>query len=488
MRKWQDLAAPDDPGSWKDVRNMFPNARGTYELGYASTGTNVTATGETNVRYAAALKTLAGSREYVIGDVAIWEYSGILTDRTGGVTLGTYPMMVNYGDVTICVMGAANPTVKSTGGNFSALAGAPQGEIVLIHANVALVFNTNTSADGWSASDVGDYTNWATGESASGRIFDTPGPITAAVAYGGSVYVFKDAAIYRMSYVGNTVKWAIECVWRGDGVHIGDTKTGKYQVTATKRGIAFCGNDGVVGTSQNTRVFLFDGASPPRRLNPLTTVAMGVYSVYRYNPALDTLCIAPAFGSNATGFMDVANGTQALYYYYSFESDAWGCGVGSATEIPTSGTSVNQGVLQGDWIPGTAGSIASNKPVYWAYRGTANTLSRNSQLQATSCYLQSSKVGRVDGQTTFSRLIPLLRRRTDLGTDSASLTFELFNELEDTSAATSRTVTESTNRRRFDLLGGAASAPFGRFKVTWTALDVEVDDFNVNSKFVLAGN
>lgn len=38
MRKWQDLAAPDDPNSWYSVTNMWPTLRGTYETADLSTG------------------------------------------------------------------------------------------------------------------------------------------------------------------------------------------------------------------------------------------------------------------------------------------------------------------------------------------------------------------------------------------------------------------------------------------------------------------
>jgi hypothetical protein len=108
-------------------------------------------------------------------------------------------------------MGASTATVKSTGGNFSALAGAPQAEIVLPVANALLYLNTNTSTDGWAASDVGDYTNYATGEAASGRLIQTPGPITAGVSFGNYAIVFKGDAIYRLLMSAASSSGRVNC-------------------------------------------------------------------------------------------------------------------------------------------------------------------------------------------------------------------------------------------------------------------------------------
>lgn len=494
MRKWQDLAPQDDPDSWHAISNMLPTRRGSYELGYVSAAVNLSATGATTVRYAFAARTLTTSLEYVVTD-KIWQYTtGTLTDRTNGVTVGAqnHIMMAQYGNVTIAVMGASNPTVSATGGNFSALAGAPQGEIICVQSNAVLVFNTSTSADGWAASDVGDYTNWSTGEAASGRIIATPGPITAAVSYGNDVFVFKPFSIYRMTYVGGTVKWQIQLVWNGLGtLQTNDVTvtTGKYSVVATAHGVAFEGNLGF--SNDGYLPYLFDGASAPRRLNPLTSLGNsltdsdGGLAVYTYNPIDDILTISPMVGSNATG-------SRSLYFYYSFPEDAWGSGAGGDGEADGSGVGSGNGVVHSEWQAGALISFQPySKPTYWAYRGVTNQLTRNQPTRATSGYLQSKKYGRPDGQSTFSRLIPLLRRRSVINgslSNSAALTFDLYNELEDTAPASTRSVTESTLRKRFDLLGGTASAPFATFKVTWTNLDVEVDDFMVKSTFAQDGS
>lgn len=484
MRKWQDLAAPDDPGSWYAVGNMWPTRRGTYETSDFSTGTSKTATGSATVYYAFCARALTGPREYVVDSAKIWEYSGgSLTDRTGTAAAAIFEsvQMAQYGDVTIAALGVGRATAYSTGANFAALAGAPQAAIVCIQSNAVVFFNTNTATDGWAASDVGGYTNYSSGEAASGRIIQTPGQIKAAVPYGNDILVFKENAIYRMTYVGGVVKWQVQLAWNGLGIYqSGGTQ---YCAVPTKHGVAFMTLK--PGTNE-PGVYLFDGSSAPVMLNPnnALTESAGPF-VLTYDPIEDVLCIAPGNGSNANGQITSTGGvvSTSIYYYYNLLSGAWGKGSGGAEEDRESGTSSAYGVLQGDFY---ARAESSSKPVYWRYRSSAgNAMYRCAPItppSSATCFVQTAKVGRADRKTFFDRLTPLLRRRTDLGTDSASLELTLFREREDTSAQTTRTISESSTRKRFDLTGGASTDNFARFKVTWTALDVEVDDFMISSK------
>lgn len=469
MRKWQDLAAPDDPGSWYAVSNMVPTKKGTYKSSDISVGVEIGTTTASPVIYAYAGKTLTSTREYVIDSTKIWEYTAgpALTDRTGGVTLGAIgkPMMAQYGNITICVMGNAIATVSSSGGNFAALAGAPQGEIICVQSNAVLIFNTNTSADGWAASDVGDYTNWTTGEAASGRIIATPGPITAAVPFGNDVFVFKEDAIYRMTYVGGVVKWQIQLVWRGVGIiAAGGNTAGKYQCASTGRGVVF----NVQGSSTTPVPYLYDGVSPPVCLADFTTVSVTA-PVFLFDQVSEILVVAAAAGNN--------------YHYYNMKSDAWGKGGGSTSEDDdTASNPACNGVVQGYF---QASNTYSPKPLYYRY-GSANGKTRRcatfSALTGFTCYLQTSKIGSSEAKTTFDRLTPQLRSRADLGTDSVSLEMTLFREREDTTAQTTRTISEASDRKRFNLQGGVCSDNFARFKVTWTDLSVEVDDFTLKSR------
>lgn len=481
MRRWQNLSAPDDPESWFDVGGMWATKRGTYETADFSTGTELAATGAGFITYAFVGNTLTGSREFVMDSAKIWEYSGgTLTDRTNGVAVGALskPFMAMYGSVVICAMGVGTATAYSTSTTFSALAGAPQAEIVLVCANAVVYLNTNTSVDGWSATDVGDYTNNTTGEAASGRLIDTPGPILAGCVYGGDVYAFKRDAIYRGTYVGGVIKWAWKLVWKGLGV----TSQGatfappKYQLAACDSGIAFN------AASSGTQIYLFDGSSRPIHLNPLTSLSANAY-VLLYDPEEDVLCLAPCLGSTATGAM--LSGVTSNYHYYNFLSQMWGKGFGSANEDYEAATpfpsSFCIGVVQGDYY---ARGYASSKPVYYRYKNvTGNAIHRNAPSapgSSATCYVETSKYGVLDAKSQFNQVVLKLRRRTDLGTDSITLDLKLFREIEDTSAQTTRSgIAESSHRKRFDLLGGVAVDNFARMKFTFNAIDVEIDDIQL---------
>lgn len=76
-------------------------------------------------------------------------------------------------------------------------------KITVLQCNVKLEFE----GDRWRASDIGDYTNWETGEACSGRFFQPPGPIEWATAFRDYVLVVKKHAAYRGQYVGGCCKW-----------------------------------------------------------------------------------------------------------------------------------------------------------------------------------------------------------------------------------------------------------------------------------------
>lgn len=474
MRTWRNLAAPNDETAWHDVDGVWPTRRGTYETSHVLTGTDYAASSANGVQYAFAAATLTGRREYVVDGARIWEWGGSsFTNRTGAITVGTHPMMAQYGNVTICVNGAAQATVSSTGGNFAAIADAPNGEIVVVQSNAVLILNTDADADGWHASDVGDYTNWTTGESASGRLIATPGPILAAVPFGDGVLAFKSDAIYRIRYVGGQVKWASELLYYGVGcAYLGQPANtrAKYHIAPGGSIVLFASYYDFATTQPTSYLYAFDGVSPPQRVNIETTVLEGPIT---YNPQEDVFAVVAR---------DFLSGDNINVYFYCPTSNAWGkCTI----DVDASSTAPVMGSIGGKTSGGSAHE-RSNLPVIYA-QINANNIKRFEHADPPgdgvgSCYLQTSMVGRPDRKTVFNRVIPLLRRRRDLGTDSASMEMTLFRELHDTAAQTTRTISEASNRKRFDLLGGVAADNFARFKVTFTALDVEVDDFLVESK------
>jgi hypothetical protein len=465
MKKWQDLAAPDDPNSWYDVNGMWPTHRGTYERILYTSGTELTATGVGTVRYAFAARTTTGTREYVVESAQIWEYAtGAYTDRTGGVSIGTYPMMAQYGDITICVMGNSVATVKSSGGNFSTLAGAPKGEIVLVQSNAVLIFNTDTAADGWAASDVGDYTNWTTGEAATGRLIQTPGPITAAVAFGDSVIVFKQNSVYRMRYVGGVVKWTAEVLHHSVGCSAAGYESQtfeKYSACASHSGVLFTSaGDPYNKTSQ--RAYYFDGVSQFIHVNPLTTLTYANTFRIRYTPNVDIFTLSNASGSNV--------------YFYCPSANAWG------KSNVTNADSVGPVPVLGEAIPN---SDMNTPTPLGHYKSQSNKLKRYAPVAAQNfdCYIESARYGSPLVKTKFTRLTPLLQRRVNTvsGTHTVSLSVYFWPERHTAHSSPSSTqanIAESGFRNRFDFQGADT---YASFLLTFSNMDVEIDDIAVAS-------
>lgn len=482
MRKWQNLAAPDDPGSWFDVFHVWPTPYGTYEtcapyigLGSSTAGTQ---------SYAFAAKTLSGAREYVVTATKLIEFSAgpTYTDRTNAMVVGSYPMMAQFGNATICVMGAANPTIVSTGGNFTAVSGAPNGEIVIVVEGVALIFNSNTSTDGWHASDVFDYTNWTTGEAASGRLLDTPGPITAACAFGGCAYVFKANSIYRGRYVGGAIKWEWHLVWNGTGIQAGSGFTAnlaKHYVGVGLDCMMFCSNRDKESWASSNKAsssffYLYDGVSAPRIVNPLTTIYEGAIL---HDPAVDMFTVMPL---EVTGAKDRA-------YFYSKPADAWGY---YGTPLGTSASTNPPRPVMGEYAARVvvAGDVLSPLPAFYSDSGGSTGRVTSTAGSATTSmlltpYLETAKVGRPDVKTLALCATPELRRMQG-GNNGVSdvpmaCTVKAFRERHDTSASATPTATQNADRVRFDFIG---ADNFFRIKITFPNRNFEIDDISLTAQ------
>jgi hypothetical protein len=368
-------------------------------------------------------------------------------------------------------MGAGASTVKSTGGNFSALAGAPNAEILLGVAGAVLALNTNTSADGWATSDVFDYTNWTTGEAASGRLLQTPGPITSGVSFGNYAIVFKADAIYRISYVGGIVKWQTELLYRGIGCQsrFGSAAAAKYLACAGGGVVFFAGYYDTTLTS--SYFYVFDGVSAPKRVNTLTTAKEGFTT---YNPQTDTFAVYSEVADGSTVVSSIA--------FYNRTMDAWGYGTNTVSTL------IARVPLLGDYSANSDQS--TNQTLYG--KSAANFLKRWTPGTVTggsrtgTCYLQTAMVGSLEGKLTVAGVIPRLRRyATNAGSPSTACSIPLYSEMygiESGASATAdstATAANNTNPRRQDV---TASNNFARPKITWTDTFVDCDDFIIQGK------
>lgn len=495
MRKWQDLTAPDDPAGWYDVFAVWPTLRGTYQtadISATSDTKTVGASANLGYAYAFGVTTAGVEQEYVVfsggGSLVVYEWDG--TNFTSRLAIASAPSsirdavcMARYGDTALFSADAILGTgiySASFGGAFGAIAGAPTNQnILVVQSNAVLAFRRGYNT--WYASDVGDYTNWSTGEYATGTIYGSD-KISAAVAHNNDVYVFKQGHIYRMTYVGGVVKWQVQLAHVGHGIPYVATASTSYPsqdwVISTPHGIVFYGGGG--------RIYLWDGVSEPRCINPVTTIPVEtIAAVFTYDPVKDVLCVAPAGGSSAAGQTLNSGGSliTSLYYYYNFPMDAWGNGYGCDGELPATYQSSLCGVLRGEYFNR---ADASSKPVFWCsdsfltgvFRRTAPT---TVNVSGASCYVQTAMIGRSDRKTTFQRCTPLMRTRTS--TSIPSLSLSLWRERFDTSAQSTTSVSLSTLRERFDM---NLTDNFARFKISWTSpgtsqLLIEIDDVAINS-------
>ena len=468
MRKWQDLLI-DDPGSYYDVDQMWPTNRGSYESADFATSTDYTGATAGAVSYAWAggvINTNAINPEYVVTATKIWQYDpadvgSVMADVTGGVSVGARPQMAAFGNATICVMGSPLGALSgvdtvyaaTSASNFAALTGSPQGHSVVVAFNAVWIFNTDNGSSAFEMSDVGDHTNWSTGEWFSGVVYDGAGPINGAVEFGGAVYSSKMDNIVRHRYVGGIQKVDTQTVWSGAGCG------SRNAICAGATGILYAGYLKTDVGSPTTPFYWFDGVNPPTLTNPFTSIgnSSSVWTIV-YDAHRD---IFTAYDRAALA-----------WYYFSPKMMAWG-----RATVPYGASPGNIKIVDGQGIygrrnpsPTTPGWVTPSADVLRRFSPT--------QTGTGSCYVETAKYGRPDRKTRYLRVTPKLRRRVDLGTDSASLTASFFRECEDTSAASTKTVAESGSRKRFDL---TAEDNYARFKVTYTDLDVEVDDIAVKT-------
>src|SRR6185312_13308149 len=122
MRKWQDLAAPDDPDSWNDVRGVWPSRRGTYESADISSGSAAGNGGTVSaIEYAFAYGTSNGVvQDYVVigggASCQVFSWDGAtLTSRAsyaGAGNRGTWSIK-KYGDVSIVAISFSGAHLKA---------------------------------------------------------------------------------------------------------------------------------------------------------------------------------------------------------------------------------------------------------------------------------------------------------------------------------------------------------------------------------------
>lgn len=221
---------PTAPGVITDVADMVPTVRGT--LVGAPTGVDVGQAALAAAALASAICTkLDGTSRLFAGTAtALYEKSGAtwndVTRTVGGAYSATTTnpwRFAQFGDTSLAV-NKANPVQSiSTGTDFADLS-APTASVMCVSNRFVMLGNTNNGSSGttfgdspdrWYCSALEDHTDWTpsvTTQCATGRLVDTPGPITAMRTLLENVVVYKENSMYIGTYEGPPAVWRFDLV------------------------------------------------------------------------------------------------------------------------------------------------------------------------------------------------------------------------------------------------------------------------------------
>lgn len=254
--------APDldstEPGLIVDCANLVPTPAG-YRSGASevSTGTPSLAA---ECRGASVARKLDNSKRIFAGtQTGLFELIGSAwsdISKAGGYLGGVDSRwrFSQFGDVSIAADGVS-PLQFSASGAFADISGAPKARLVETVSGFVVIAATEdttygVSPDRWWCSALYDYADWAPALSTqctTGRLVDTPGPITALRRLGGDLVAYKDRAMYLGRYVGTPVVWQWTLIPGEIGTPSGDS------VVDIGSAHIFVGPDDI---------YLFDGSRP----------------------------------------------------------------------------------------------------------------------------------------------------------------------------------------------------------------------------------
>lgn len=212
------------PGAVTDMQNFVPRRRGTYASWSAHiSNSKIADYSRTEYPVIAGIVRLptGNVRCFAFEKQAIYELTDTTTatDRSKGggysasTTTWTWTM---FGSACIATNLADTPQY-STSGAFADLAGSPpKAQFVVSQLGFIMFLNFDdgtSTPDGWYCSQLenptGSWTPDNATQCAKGRLYDTPGPITAACALRDSVVAFKADSIYVGDYIGDTTNGII---------------------------------------------------------------------------------------------------------------------------------------------------------------------------------------------------------------------------------------------------------------------------------------
>ena len=252
------------------------------------------------------------------------------TDLTSSAAGGDYTAtararwtFASYGD-TIYAAQKGTQILKSTGGEFTAVAGAPKALCILSVLDFVMAFNTDdggavygNDANRWWCSAAGDPDSWTADiatQATTGLLTDTPGGITAAARVGSNVVAFKERNAYLGTYQGAPAVWGWQLI-PGSGLGA----YSPYSVVSVQGiGVMTIGTD---------NIYVFDGA----RATPIGTnrVSQFLFADLDFQNAAKIV----GYHSQADSLVywyypsrQVPTGELTRYLAYNYRSDRWGFG------------------------------------------------------------------------------------------------------------------------------------------------------------------
>lgn len=270
------------------------------------------------------------------------------TNRGTGYSTASNWCAAAWGNQIIAVS-KANATQSSTGAGFTALGGSsPKAACVASNVNFVMMADVDDSGSNvysdmvwWSAiRNPASWTPSLATQAGNVRLLDSPGPITALVAYRNLFVAFKENAIFVGQYIGPPYVFS----WQMVSSRIGCV--GPHAVTELDGKLYFLGSSGF---------FSFDGQS-------ITNIGTAVFQSFMSEAGYLTgfsgdylrgtgstpfsISTVQAVADEAEGIVwfassDHTTTTQNLYLYgYNGRNGKWGRAeiqtTGSSATIPTS--------------------------------------------------------------------------------------------------------------------------------------------------------
>lgn len=460
MRRWLPYADPKRPDVWTDISQAIATQWGTYRNAPAFTAGNGSFTAPGTLIGAARLTVNSSGVVVLMGTTTKLYATAVagstFNDRSGTTYSNTATRwhFVQFGKYTLAAnrIDATQVRDATTTNNYADLGGSPpKAEILVVQSNIVLAFNINDGTDypdGWAASDVGDHTNWSTGEAVTAtQILHTPGPITAAVAFKDEVLVFKKRGVYRMRYVGSPVYWTVELL------------SSEYGASA-QGSVVVCGNIAVVADEDNGAYF-FDGASF-RRIDQ-----DGMERAIHAGPRNSV------YYSRSRSIWWQDSGDDVIQY--NLDSGAWG----KFTPKRNTGDLTGFAVQTDSELEPVIVNVATGINPGFSEEQGASTL--NDLIDG---YLTTSYVGAPGEMTLVDRVTPVFRIPEGARVTNApvytTLTMTPYSADGPEGSATAGTdVSASVNEKRFDL---TKSARWQKFKIAIANSPFEIEDVIIRAK------